>query len=101
MRDVVTFFNIGGNLKLDESAPSAQLIGELGGVSGLLEKTKYLGLGANEQDAARVAAAEFILEGLYSLRRIGRNEEAGYIAEERRPKEEPQQPRAARRGGYN
>jgi magnesium chelatase subunit I len=101
MRDVVTFFNIGGTLKLEDEAPSEQLVRELSAVGGLLEKTRHLGLGESEADAARVAAAEFILEGLYSLKRIGRSEEAGYMADERKPKEPPPMERAPRRGGYN
>ena len=38
---------------------------------------------ANEPDAVRAAAAEFILEGLYAHRRISRNEERGFAAEEK------------------
>ena len=48
-----------------------------------MEKTKALGLTANEPDAVRAAAAEFILEGLYAHRRISRNEERGFAAEEK------------------
>jgi magnesium chelatase subunit I len=63
----------------------------LGGIQGLMEKTGALGLGSNEPDAVRAAAAEFILEGLHAHRRISRNEERGFAAEEKRrdpPKEE-------------
>ena len=35
-----------------------------------MEKTKALGLSANEPDAVRASAAEFILEGLHAHRRI-------------------------------
>ena len=49
-----------------------------------------LGLTANEPDAVRASAAEFILEGLHSHRRISRSEERGFAAEEKRrePREE-------------
>jgi magnesium chelatase subunit I len=43
-----------------------------------MEKTRHLGLTANESDAMRAAAGEFILEGLYALKRIGRSEELGF-----------------------
>jgi magnesium chelatase subunit I len=49
-----------------------------------MEKTKALGLSSNEPDAVRAAAAEFILEGLYAHRRISRNEERGFGAEEKK-----------------
>ena len=54
-----------------------------------MEKTKALGLTENEPDAVRAAAAEFILEGLYAHRRISRNEERGFTAEEKPPRRDP------------
>jgi magnesium chelatase subunit I len=88
LTSVVQFFEMGGALKLDETAPSAEMVKELGKIQGLMEKTKLLGLSASEPDAVRAAAAEFILEGLYSHRRISRNEEIGFTAEPRR-REQP------------
>jgi magnesium chelatase subunit I len=81
---VVQFFELGGSLKLDETAPAEEMVKELGRIQGLLEKTGRLGLGASEPDALRASAAEFILEGLYAHRRISRNEEVGFMAEPRR-----------------
>jgi len=40
-----------------------------------MEKTRALGLTANEPDAVRASAGEFILEGLYAHRKISRSEE--------------------------
>ena len=59
-------------LKLDESVDSAALVQQLGGIQGLMEKLKHLGLSANEPDALRASAAEFVLEGLHAHRRISR-----------------------------
>jgi magnesium chelatase subunit I len=81
---IVQWFDLGGSLKLDEGVDSATMVRELNGIQGLMEKTKALGLGANEPDAMRAAAAEFVLEGLYAHRRINRSEERGFVAEERR-----------------
>ena len=61
-----------------------------------MEKTRALGLGANESDALRASAGEFILEGLYAHRRISRNEQLGFMVEERKadpPREERRNPR--------
>jgi magnesium chelatase subunit I len=80
---IVQWFDLGGSLKLDENVDSATMVKQLGGIQGLMEKTKALGLTANEPDAVRAAAAEFVLEGLYAHRRISRNEERGFGAEEK------------------
>src|SRR3954469_2734314 len=84
MSNVIQWFDLGGSLKLDENVDAASMVKQLGGIQGLMEKTKALGLGTNEPDAVRAAAAEFVLEGLYPHRRISRNEERGFAAEEKR-----------------
>ena len=104
MAQIVQWFDLGGTLKLDESVDSATMVQQLSGIQGLMEKTKALGLTANEPDAVRGAAAEFILEGLHAHRRISRTEERGFAAEEKRreaPREEgkPEKPNFRRQ--YN
>jgi len=94
MNAIVQWFDLGGALKLDETAPASKAVAELGKIQGLLEKTKKLGLTASEPDAVRAAAAEFILEGLYAHRRISRNEEAGFTAETRKRESGNDDPRA-------
>jgi magnesium chelatase subunit I len=81
---IIQWFDLGGSLKLDETVESAKMVQQLGGIQGLMEKVKALGLTANEPDAVRASAAEFVLEGLYAHRRISRNEERGFAAEEKR-----------------
>ncbi|MGA1997417.1 MAG: magnesium chelatase [Bryobacteraceae bacterium] len=96
---IIQWFDLGGTLKVDEAADSATMVRQLGGIQGLMEKVKALGLGANEPDALRVSAAEFILEGLHAHRRISRNEERGFAAGERRrePRDESKgEPRGER-----
>jgi magnesium chelatase subunit I len=100
---VIQWFDLGGSLKLDENVDSGTMVQQLGGIQGLMEKTKALGLTTNEPDAIRAAAAEFILEGLHAHRRISRSEERGFAAEEKRrePKEEPRGERPNFRRQYN
>ena len=101
---VVQWFDLGGSLKLDETVDSAGMARQLGGIQGLMEKTKALGLTSNEPDAVRAAAAEFILEGLHAHRRISRNEERGFGAEEKKhegPREEAKPERPSFRRQYN
>ena len=91
MAQVIQWFDLGGTLKLDENIDSSAMVKQLAGIQGLMEKVKVLGLTSNEPDAVRASAAEFILEGLYAHRRISRNEERGFAAEEKRresPREE-------------
>jgi magnesium chelatase subunit I len=88
---VVKWFDLGGSLKLGEGVDSASMVRQLGAIQGLMEKTRALGLGENEPDSVRAAAAEFILEGLYAHRRIGRNEERGFSAEEKPARREPRE----------
>jgi magnesium chelatase subunit I len=96
---IIQWFDLGGSLKLDENVDSATMVRQLAGIQGLMEKVKALGIESSEPDAIRASAAEFILEGLYSHRRISRSEEKGFAAEEKRrePSSEGKPERPARR----
>jgi magnesium chelatase subunit I len=60
------------------------VVTQLNQIQGLMERAGQLGLSSNESDAIRVAAAEFVLEGLYGHRRITRSEEREFSAGERK-----------------
>ena len=81
---IVKWFEQGGSMRLDESVDSAGVVQQLGLIPDLMERCGKLGLSANESDAMRAAAAEFVLEGLYAHRRISRSEEHEFSAGERR-----------------
>ncbi len=92
LHTVVQWFELGGTLKYSDTAPSEELYTQFKKIQGLLEKTQVLGFKVKDDPALLVAGAEFILEGLYALRKISRNEELGYHIEHRRaetPAEEP------------
>jgi magnesium chelatase subunit I len=103
MQAVVQWFDLGGSLRLDEDADSAGMTEQLNSIQGLMEKTRAVGLTANEPDAVRASAGEFILEGLHALRRIGRTAEQGFAAAEiRRPAPDPEEsPKARQRRQFN
>jgi magnesium chelatase subunit I len=84
LKDVVAFFEAGGNLRLRDDATAADVVGQLGRVSSLLEHVAAVG--ANPDDPAPVVAAagEFILEGLYAQKKIGRTDDRGFVGPERR-----------------
>jgi magnesium chelatase subunit I len=107
MQPVIQWFDLGGNLKLGEDVDSAELVRRLNSIQGLMEKTRALGLTANEPDAVRASAGEFILDGLYANRKVSRSEELGFGAEERkRPTQEGRtqeddSPKARQRRQFN
>ncbi len=106
MQPVVQWFDIGGALRLGADVGSAEMVPQLNAIQGLMEKTGALGLSANEPDAVRASAGEFILEGLHAHRRISRSEERGFAAEERKRStpdaDEPREnPRAKQRRQFN
>ncbi|MBI1982660.1 MAG: sigma 54-interacting transcriptional regulator, partial [Acidobacteria bacterium] len=92
LHPIVQWFELGGTLKYSESASAEEIYAQLRKIQGLFEKTQALGLKAKDDPTLLVAGAEFLLEGLYALKKISRNEEVGYFVESRRaeaPGEEP------------
>jgi magnesium chelatase subunit I len=84
----------------------------LQGIQGLFEKLAPLKIKASDSAEKRVAAAEFLLEGMYAHRRLSRSEERGFSAQERaqrkaeravdeREQQEMWQQRRSRKGGLN
>ena len=85
LHSLVQWFEIGGTLKYEPNASTDELHEQFRKIQGLLEKTQTLGLKAKDDPALLVAGAEFILEGLYALKKISRNEELGFFVERAKP----------------
>ncbi len=83
LRPVVAYFEAGGSLKVRDDAPSEELVAQLRKVPGLFDALSHLGLGANEPAPVTASAAEFVLEGLYGQKKIGRSDDRGFVAPER------------------
>lgn len=83
MGSIVAFFEQGGGLKLPDDAPSPEALAQLQRVPGLLDHVGVLGVSSSDPPGLHVAAGEFVLEGLYAQRKIGRSAEKGFIAPER------------------
>jgi magnesium chelatase subunit I len=87
----------------------------LGEIQGLVDKLAPLGVKAKDEPALVVAAAEFLLEGLYAHKKLSRSEERGFSApdkasrreqrqasgEDEQQYEDWQQRRSGRRGSFN
>ncbi|HEX3102914.1 MAG TPA: magnesium chelatase [Terriglobales bacterium] len=86
MQQVIQWFDLGGEIQIAESAAAADLLQTLRGIQGLMDKLTRVNVGPKDSAEAQVSAAEFILEGLYALKRIGRNEERVFTAGEKQPR---------------
>jgi magnesium chelatase subunit I len=94
MQQVVQWFELGGEIKLADTAGAQEILDGLKNIQGLTEKLAPLGIKTKERPEVLVSAAEFVLEGLHAHRRIGRTEERVFSAEK-----QPKRPeRAYERG---
>jgi magnesium chelatase subunit I len=94
MNQVVQWFDLGGEIQLRDTASAQEMLHKLRGIQGLLDKLSALGLSGKEPSEVLVSAAEFVLEGLYAHKRIGRSEERLFTAgEKQQPRREKQNPR--------
>ena len=91
MQQIVQWFDLGGEIGLAEAASAKDVLDKLRGIQGLMDKLAPLAVGPKDDAPAQVSAAEFILEGLYAHKRIGRNEERIFTAGEKQPKR-PEKP---------
>jgi magnesium chelatase subunit I len=89
LRQVVQWFDLGGEIRLSGDAAASEAVTGLQGIQGLLEKISVLGLSEKSPIEEQVSAAEFILEGLYAHKRIGRSEERVFTAGEK-PAKKPE-----------
>ena len=83
LNSIVKWFDNEGNVQLDETTATQEMLQQVDPIEGLMEKTAALGVGPGSSNAERAGAAEFLLEGLYALRRISRSEERIYTAGQR------------------
>ncbi len=81
MQQVVQWFELGGEIKLADSAGSQEILEGLKNIQGLTDKLAPVGIKPKERPEVLVSAAEFVLEGLHAHRRIGRTEERVFQAE--------------------
>ena len=88
MNQVVQWFDLGGEIQLRDSTGAQEMLHKLRGIQGLLDKLSVLGLTGKEPSEVLVSGAEFILEGLYAHKKIGRSEERTFTAGEKQPARE-------------
>jgi magnesium chelatase subunit I len=86
MNQIVQWFDLGGQIQMADTAAASEALQALRGIQGLMEKLVKLNVGPKDSAESQVSAAEFVLEGLYAHKRIGRNEERVFAAGEKQPK---------------
>ncbi|HLJ26182.1 MAG TPA: magnesium chelatase [Candidatus Angelobacter sp.] len=105
LQQVVQWFDLGGEIRLADTAGAQEALEGLKNIQGLTEKLSPLGIKPKEKAEILVSAAEFVLEGLHAHRRIGRSEERLFTAEKqaKRPEKpfEPEEQPLRNRRPYN
>ena len=83
-RQTVRFFEEGGSLRIREGSPAREVLDQLRRVPEVLDHLEALGALPDSPAPVRAAAAEFVLEGLWAQKKIGRSDDRGFVAPERR-----------------
>ncbi len=84
---ITDWFELGGSLRVPAEASAKECLDQFRGIQGLLERADAIFGSGNQSAEQRVAAAEFILEGLYAQKKINRNEERVFQAAEKKQRE--------------
>ncbi len=79
---IVEWFDAGGTLQIDTASPSADIVRLTASVPGLREVVAQSNLAPDPSAPELASALEFVLEGLYALKKISRSDEHGYQATE-------------------
>jgi magnesium chelatase subunit I len=79
---VVSWFDSGGSVQLSDTAPAGEVLKLAQRVPGLLDLATTAGVQPHAPAPETAAAVDFILEGLYSLKKIARSDERGYYSAE-------------------
>ena len=90
-RQVVEWFDLGGSLQLGDTIGAAQVVDAARQVQGLVELAHAAGVPKNAPMPLLASGIDFVLEGLYALKKISRSDDRGYHATEapvRRPTRE-------------
>jgi magnesium chelatase subunit I len=90
-RQVVEWFDLGGTLQLSDTMSTKEVLSHAREVQGLIELAHAAGVPKEASAPLLASGVDFVLEGLYALKKIGRSEERGYHATEspvRRPRED-------------
>ena len=78
VRTVVEWFDLGGTLNLGDNVGAQEVVTQARGVQGLLDLAHRAGISPDAPAPVVASAIDFVLEGLYSQKKIGRSDDRGY-----------------------
>ncbi len=91
-RRVLEWFDLGGSLQLGDTMSATEVLAHARQVQGLVELAHEAGIPDDAEPPLVASGVDFVLEGLYALKKISRSEDRGYHAAEpaapRRPARE-------------
>ena len=93
MKPVIEWFDLGGSLTLSDTTPAQSLVEQARRVQGLVELAHRAGVAPDAPVPMLAAGIDFVLEGLYSQKKISRSDERGYHGAEPARRPQPQQSR--------
>jgi magnesium chelatase subunit I len=93
LRPVVEWFDLGGTLNLGDGVSAEDVVSQARKVQGLIEASHRAGVAPDAPVPLLAAGVDFVLEGLYSQKKIGRTDEGGYHGTEPVRRREAPSPR--------
>jgi magnesium chelatase subunit I len=78
-RQITDWFDMGGSLQVGDTLPSNEIVSRTGQVQGLHEAARTI-VAKRAAEPQMAAAVDFVLEGLYAQRKIGRSVEGQFQA---------------------
>ena len=77
-RAVTDWFDAGNSLQLSDTSPAADVVKQGRRVKGMSDLLQHAGVDDNAPAPLVASAIDFVLEGLYSMKKIARSDERGY-----------------------
>jgi len=81
LRQITDWFDMGGNLQVDDALSAPELLARTSGVQGLHETARTIAP-KRSSEPVLASAVDFVLEGLYAQRKISRSVEGQFQAAE-------------------
>ncbi|MBI4475672.1 MAG: magnesium chelatase, partial [Acidobacteria bacterium] len=81
-RQIIDWFEIGGTLQLSDTSSAADVVARAREVQGLAELATRLINVAKPGPPVLASAIDFVLEGLYAMKKISRSDDRGYHSAE-------------------
>ena len=85
-RQVIEWFDLGGSLQLDDMMSADAVIDAARQVQGLIPLAHAAGVPDGAAAPVLASGIDFVLEGFYATKKIGRSEERGYHATDPAPR---------------